>query len=155
MSEWNKQDINEMFSIDSTIDSVLANCVKVSRQRVEWVAAEIYQKALDEIRKRDKKIKYLQHELWKERIKNQDQSMESLKRKVEAQRKELRRFNATTPEYRLKEEFERGRDCGFNEAMAQIHERERPVNIVVARAYQEGRRDAMKEQNENQEEWEE
>ncbi len=66
-------------------------------------------------------------------------------RKMEAQRKELRRFNATTPEYRLQEEFERGRNQGFNEAMAEMHKRDRPVHIVVSRAYQQGRNDALKE----------
>lgn len=64
------RDIDEMLSIDPTIASVLDNCVKVCRKRGEWVSAEIYQKALDEIRKRDKKIKHLQGKLFIERVKS-------------------------------------------------------------------------------------
>ena len=51
--------LDRMMGIDPTIDSVLDNCARVSRKRGEWVDAEIFQKAADEIRKRNEKISYL------------------------------------------------------------------------------------------------
>lgn len=64
----NEYNIDRLLSINPLIAPALDHCAKVCKARGEWIEAENYMKAADEIRKRDEKIKYLQETLAKERL---------------------------------------------------------------------------------------